>query len=325
MTQAMTNQTAPSEFVLPMEVQVSLGFVAFTITVLNILVCLLVYFNRNLRTFTNGYVVSLAISDILVGAAFLPGYIAMPGQSMNGYLIAIILNVNAANISAVTYERWLAIINPLRYDYFMTKYFLKILITAWTLPIIISLIPLAWETQTQTTVHKVYLGSSIAFCILIPYAFTIYAYCRIFKEISRQVKNIKGQYVVHHSRSDEISLSRSDSNYNHPDSPTHKDKIIAERRRLSAEGKAALVFAIIAFIFAAAWLPVTYMTVCVIIGDFSLMPPQLSIISIYTLALNSVSNPFVYAFFKVDLKQAGRKHLKKIKQMCSRTHIPSSV
>ena len=115
----MANQTESTT--KPLSEAIPLGILGVLITLENLLVCFLVYRFRKLRTFTNGFIVSLALSDILFGAVLIPVNIADQSNPANGYLVSLILFANVTNLFAVTLDRYLAVMNSLRYSYTMLK------------------------------------------------------------------------------------------------------------------------------------------------------------------------------------------------------------
>ena len=128
-------------------VVVSLSILSVFIVVSNFCVCLLVYLKKTLRTNTNWLMVSLAVSDILTGGVLLPVYLIEPYSVVTGYLVCLILLWGVANLCAVTYDRYIAIIKPLEYSYRAPKILKRSLILSWLLPAIYSLLPLFWNTN----------------------------------------------------------------------------------------------------------------------------------------------------------------------------------
>lgn len=272
----MANQTATST--KPLSETIPLSILGVLITLENLLVCFLVYRCRKLRTFTNGFVVSLALSDVLFGAVLIPVNVTDQNNPVNGYLISFILFANVTNLFAVTLDRYLAVMNSLRYSYTMTKNFAKIILTAWILPIPLTLLPLAWNTGS--TAQTIYLFF-IVIGVMVPYIFILFAYIKIFREVARQVKNL-------------ARLS------------TYENQLQAtkEGKRVTGEARVARVFAIIAGIFVISWMPVFYMTAAEALDRLEFIPPVLPIVSWYTMTAGSLANAAVYAFFKGDFRNA---------------------
>lgn len=274
----MANQTASST--KPLSEAIPLGILGVLITLENLLVCFLVYRFRKLRTFTNGFVVSLAFSDVLFGAVLIPVSIADIYNPANGYLVSFILFANVTNLFAVTLDRYLAVMNSLRYSYTMTKHFVKILLTAWMLPVPLSLLPLFWNNKKGTTAETVYLFF-IVIGVVVPYIFILFAYIKIFREVARQVKNLAKLAAY----DDQLQAAN-------------------EGKRVTGEARVARVFAIIAGIFVISWMPVFYMTAAAALKREDIIPPVLSTVSWYTMTAGSLANAAVYAFFKGDFRNA---------------------
>ena len=272
----MANHTEPSS--IPLSKAISLGILGVMITLENLLVCFLVYRFLKLRTFTNGFVVSLALSDVLFGAVLIPVYIKDPHSPINGYFISFILFANVTSLFAVTLDRYLAVMNSLRYSYTMTKHFVKILATAWILPVPLCLIPLI--CKPGTTAYTIYLFF-IVIGVIVPYIFILFAYIKIFREVARQVQNL-------------AKLAK----YENP------GEAAREGKRVSGEARVARVFAIIAGIFVISWMPVFYMTAAGALKAEDLIPSELSTVSWYTMTTGSLANAAVYAFFKGDFRVA---------------------
>ena len=272
----MANNTESSS--APLSQHIPLGILGVLITLENLLVCFLVYRFRKLRTFTNGFVVSLALSDVLFGAVLIPVNISDERNPVNGYLISFILFANVTNLFAVTLDRYLAVMNSLRYSYTMTKHFIKILVTAWILPVPLCLLPLLWEEGS--TAHTAYLFF-IVIGVIVPYIFILFAYIKIFREVARQVESL-------------AKLAKYENS----------EETAREGKRVSSEARVARVFAIIAGIFVISWMPVFYMTAADALQKEELIPQELSLVGWYTMTAGSLANAAVYAFFKGDFRMA---------------------
>ena len=275
----MANQTVSST--KPLSQAIPLGILGVLITLENLLVCFLVYRFRKLRTFTNGFVVSLALSDVLFGGVLIPVSITKPANPVNGFLISFILFANVTNLFAVTLDRYMAVMNSLRYSYTMTKHFAKILATAWVIPVPLSLLPLAWNDDDTRTEHRAYLFF-IVIAVLGPYIFILFSYIKIFREVERQVKSLAKLASFENQR-----------------------EAAREGKRMTSEARVARVFAIIAGIFVVSWMPVIFMTAADAFKKYDeIVPSELPIVSWYTMTAGSLANAVVYAFYKGDFRTA---------------------
>ncbi|XP_078357110.1 adenosine receptor A2b-like [Oculina patagonica] len=261
-------------------VVVSLSILSVLIVVSNFCVCFLVYLKKALRTNTNWLMVSLAVSDILTGGVLLPVYLVKPTSIVTGYLVSIILLSGVANLCAVTYDRYVAVMKPLEYPSRAPKILKRSIILSWLLSIVYSLLPLFWDTNPALIIHKAYMVCLQFFGIIVPYIFITFAYVRIFKQVRRSLamkKNLKSFRV-------------------------HKN----ERKQISADAKVAKVFSIVASAFLLCWLPIICITTARIINRIDVIPYALFIVSLFTVATGSLVNPLMYAFLKPDFKMAIR-------------------
>lgn len=247
------------------------------VTTTNVGVICMVVFIKELRTYTNFFVVSLAFSDALTGAVFLPLYI-FPHSSVTGYLIFFILIAGVMNLCAVTWERYVAIIEPFGYKEKLRKTQKKILVVIWSIPSLVTLVPLAWKADARTIYHKYFNVLTLLILVIIPYVFIVVAYVRIWLRLRSHAAQMR-------KRANMTSEQQEGA------------------RRASLEGKTVKVFLVVVSVFLVSWLPVIYMTtVSMVIGRPDLIPPLLSDLSLFTIAGSSMINPILYALMKNDFK-----------------------
>ena len=256
---------------------VSLSTLSVLVVVFNVFVCCLVCMNKALRTYTNGFVVSLALSDILTGGVVIPMVLSKPSSLATAFLSSIIVFSSSCNLSSVTYARYVAVMKPLRSRYLVPKMFKKAVVFSWLMPIIFSSPPLFWNTNFDLQIHKVYIICAQIFVFVVPFVFIAFAYVQIFKEVRRSLA-LQKKFQV--------------------ESPQERTN---ERRRLSKEIKIAKVFCIISAIFLFCWLPVIYMTTAQrVFSRSDIIPDFMPTVSLFTMAINSLVNPVIYAFLKPD-------------------------
>ena len=277
----MTTQLTPI-----MEDSIALTIVLFLLSSLvfatNFTVCLLVYLRKSMRTYTNGFVVSLAFSDLLIGGVLIPASLIFPSSSVVlGYLVSITLLSGVFNLTAVTFDRYIAVLKALQYENFMRKNFVIIIISSWLGALVISLIPLIWGTDTTKLTHKIFVISELTLCVLLPYMFIFKGYIKIFQQVKQSLKR-------------ERAITAS------------VRKALDQKNIISSEAKLAQVFIIVAFMFVLSWLPIQYMTIVHEIGRRDLIPNYLSIVSLFTVSLGSLVNPIVYSFLKPDFRKSIR-------------------
>lgn len=283
-------QTGENGFLLDAQIYmalvVSLSCLSVTIVATNAFVCVIVYLNKTIRTCTNGFVVSLAISDLIMGAFFFPLHLAAPSFAGLEYLTGISLLVGVANVVCVTYDRYLSISSPLTYTTDIQSRFKKMIVLCWLVPTIYALIPLIWMHNQKLIAHKIYTFIMEIFGVIIPYMFIFAVYFYIFKQVKKCSKRLQT----------ELTDQRNTSN---------------KKKHLFIELKVARVFITIASIFLLCWAPVLYITTAVNIGYGHLVPEVMHIVAFYMLALESIINPFIYCFLKPDIQSALRRTLRK--------------
>ena len=283
-------------------VSVSLGILSVIIVVANFFVCALVCFIKTLRTYTNWLVLSLAVSDILTGGVLLPILLIKPISLVTGYFVAIILLSGVANICAVTYDRYVAIMKPLLYPYLAPKIFKRAIVVSWLIPTIYSVLPLAWNTNPTKTIHIVYIVCLEVFGVVVPYIFITFAYVRIFRQVRRSLTLRKDFESAREQRK--------------------------ERRRISSDAQVAKVFCIVSTAFLLSWLPILYSTTFYdVLNRPDLISDVSDTISPFTIAISSLVNPLIYAFLKPDFRVVIRNVCRKnskTKVVPKKPSIPSS-
>lgn len=297
---ARGKQTLPiMEPSCPIYIAVPLEVLFVLIVMTNSCVCLLVYLYTSLRTYTNGLVVSLAVSDILTGALVLPLYIADVNFDGTAYIVSAIMLTGVANQCAVTLDRYLAIKRPFIYHAVMAKHFWKLIAACWVLPVVISIIPLIYNLSTMNfSAHRIYIFLMQGLCVIVPYIFIFTAYYQIYQQARLIVQRIR--------RESSLSWRSEDRK---------RGKKISKDR--SSEAKVAKMFSVIAFSFILSWLPVIYLTsvLAAVKHDIKLADPLsplwLQHSSLFTVALGSMVNPIIYSFFKPDFRRILKKLFRK--------------
>lgn len=279
----------------PSYITIPFGCLFVLIVVANSGVCLLVYLYTSLRSYTNGLVVSLAVSDILTGALVLPLFIAVPDHPATGYIVSTIMLTGVASQCAVTLDRYLAIKRPFVYHSVMARHFCKLIASSWVLPVAISIIPLGYRSTGNALAERIYIFLLQGLCVIVPYIFIFIAYYRIFQQARTIVKRIR--------RESSLSWRSEDKK---------RGKKISNDP--SSEAKVAKMFSIIAVSFILSWMPVLYLTsVHTVVGEVNeLSPLWLTDSSLFTVALGSMVNPVIYSFFKPDFRRILKKLLRKI-------------
>ena len=127
-----------------------IGWIASAVAILgNGLVMFVIISRTRLHMLPNWFVLSLALADFVVGLVIVPtDFICknnvLPSMCMRiGYTIAVLaIYSSVANLCAMTVDRYIAIIKPLRYVTWMTSRRATFLVAlAWIIPIALDFIP----------------------------------------------------------------------------------------------------------------------------------------------------------------------------------------
>uniref|UniRef100_A0A3Q3IK19 G-protein coupled receptors family 1 profile domain-containing protein n=1 Tax=Monopterus albus TaxID=43700 RepID=A0A3Q3IK19_MONAL len=254
----------------------------------NFLVCLAITRNKKLRTVTNYFLVSLAVSDILVGLVAIPcAMLTDLGQ------LFVLLQSSILSLLAVAAERYMAILLPFQYQHVMSprNAHLALLVT-WGLGAISGTVPLMnWNRQPMKTNGRehwkagrcgcgryrqeviycifpcmVDMSYMVYFnffcCLLVPLAAMFIIYGHIFLTVRRQLRCIS-------------SVAKSNM-----------------RKEL---GKATFLFLVL-FLFMVCWMPIHIINCVLLFCPRCEVPMSLIVAAILFSHANSALNPILYAY-----------------------------
>ena len=157
---------------------------------------------RRLQITTNFFLAAIAFSDFLAGLIGIPTYMACNATygsvenlcETHSTFFAFTSLCTISFIAVITADRYIAILQPLRYNVLMTKKRAKIIIiVVMVIAFILSVLPYFWVSKVQNpTADKRRADIIYTICILVPivtaFPLMVYAYSRIFLEIRRQHK-----------------------------------------------------------------------------------------------------------------------------------------
>ena len=267
-----------------------LGWLLSIVTVAgNGFVILLVAKSRRLRSRSaNLFVLSLAVADFGVGIAVFPSsYFCNYSMACNSRVYVaffwFFLHSSVTNLCSLTWDRYIAIVHPFRYNISMTKRRPgMVILIAWSVPFAISLaLFVGMYATTSKTALKVLRLTGVSAFDTISSALLFYAVVRILlvaRVQSRQESSIELQVQSNRSSTESTNSRR--------------------RKRVRT---APFIIAIVAF-FLGCYIVVTSLVLCVTFSchNFSGTVNQTLIL---LLVLNSSVNPLVYGFLKRDIKR----------------------
>ena len=268
-------------------IYISLSVLSLLIILSNSAVCLLVVKYRHLRTHTNGFVVSLAASDIIVGISLCLNYLIKIdiSRDVTNVMFATGLLTSMYNLCGVTYDRYLAVKKPLIYIQVISKHMPRIVVLTWISSCAMAALPLAWQGKQNMNYLMIYQFCLIAIWIVLPSSLIFVCYYHIVLQVRKCVKREKEMLHT-------CSLSMKE-----------------ERKRVSTEAKVARVFIVIAVTFICCWFPLLFITTAFAVGKASSIPAILGKFYPFTMAVSSLVNPFLYCFMKPDFKLVLKKIL----------------
>ncbi|XP_054854308.1 D(1) dopamine receptor-like [Eublepharis macularius] len=315
---------------LPLQVvMATLLFLLIVSTLLgNTLVCLSVVRFRHLRSkVTNFFVISLAVSDLLVAVLVMPWKAVAevagfwPFGSFCDIWVAFDIMCSTAsilNLCIISVDRYWAISSPFRYERKMTQRVAFVMIgVAWMLSVLISFIPvqLRWhkagellpahemdpnvtrspEENCDSSLNRTYAISSSFISFYIPVAIMIVTYTRIFRIAQRQIRRIS-------------SLERAGEHAQSCQSPRGCPHDVSLKNSFKKETKVLKTLSIIMGVFVFCWLPFFVLN-CVApfcdpnLGKFPCVSESIFNIFVWFGWANSSLNPIIYAF-NADFRKA---------------------
>lgn len=273
--------------------------IAVLILITNGIVFLLFCKTRNLRTPANYLLFSLALSDVMTGLVNIPLFLC---QLIRGYHVSATLfcastvfhNVIsfsvAYHITAITAEKYLAVVNPFGRNMMTKRTVAKTALVVWLWSTFLGSVPSSWFDKwwdMESLALYLEAGYNI-FCLvvvfLLPFTFILYAYSIMFKAVSSTAGLTK-------------SMRRKDTR-------TFK--------KASNEKKCLIILLTMAVAFAICWLPWFTMKLIYSLVNIELITEQgehmvhLSQVFVIVRYLSSAINPLLYTFFKKDFWSAFR-------------------
>ncbi|XP_067391685.1 histamine H2 receptor [Emydura macquarii macquarii] len=183
----------------------------------NMVVCLAVSFNRRLRSLTNCFIVSLAVTDLLLGLLVLP-FSAIYELTSQWHFGTTLCNIYCSldvmlctasilNLFMISLDRYYAITAPLRYTQQVTPLRVAVaMVVVWAVSLTVSFLPihLGWNTNSnrvqntgtndsltcELEVNQAYGLVDALLTFYFPLAIMCVTYYRIFRIAREQAKRI---------------------------------------------------------------------------------------------------------------------------------------
>lgn len=253
---------------------------------------------RRLLTSANCFVMSLSIADFLIGL-FLPSMAGFCNVYSNICDLKVfymfynsMMSIAVLSIFAMTLDRFLGIVYPLRYQHWMnTPRVIMIIGSAWILPIILSFLPLTWsdvDPQKAKDYKRIHTSTMLVIFEFLPPVIMLLMYTRIVLTARRHARQTAAQ----------INQLKFNNQFT--------SRCIRNRTERSVRVIGAVVL-----LFVGCWLLDIYKSLCwhfkmCAIPDNDRVLVNVSVILLF---FNSAVNPIVYALLKIDFKRELRKML----------------
>lgn len=250
----------------------------------------------------NWFILSLAVGDLCVGGVYAPSRLVCvyfgdsmcppPTWSIVYFFQSVFLSSSVANLCALTFDRYLAVVRPFAYQNTMTKTrVLHIIQLSWLSAVVLNIPFLIMEFtflefEVRMSIRFVHLVAQMTIFAFIPCAFMIYAYLVIFLIVRRHRMDIKRQ---------EMQLA---ANF-------HVEMSHNQHHNTSKDGTMKAV-AVIVFLFIVCTSLVQWLTICNLVESCQSVPSNESAayFIIFTLLhFKSAINVVVYALLRRDFQR----------------------
>ena len=274
------------------------GVMAFAIMVANSLVLVLVWRKSELRSVSNSFLASLAVSDLLTGLVAIPLVIACSATLLQDLCVSMdIVNrllafSSVGHLTVLSVDRYVRIVRPLQYPALVTAgRAARVLASLWGAALCASAMQLFWiklvhDDDTLVRIELAYNFFCLAFVVIIPLIVMSTIYVRIFHKLT--------------ARTLQTGIEMATAN---------EPRRNAGRRRAN-ERKVALLFIAMVTIFILG-LGMYFSSTIIIdfenLGQSILRAEHINVIEGYVLFFRfftALGNPLLCAFFKNDFRAA---------------------
>ncbi|XP_034037805.1 histamine receptor H2a isoform X2 [Thalassophryne amazonica] len=287
----------------------------------NVLVCMAVCASRRLRCLTNCFIVSLAVTDLLLGLLVLPFSALLElsndwplGPVFCNFYISMDIMLCTASILtllAISVDRYLAVTMPLRYTSLVLPWRVAVaMVSVWTVSLAVSFLPIhmGWNTVNGTIqnygpdaperhcrfeLNGPFVLTDSLLTFYLPLLAMCWTYLRILRIARAQAKRI-------------VSTRPTVTTYNCRNNPSTSTTLVLSVTAVALrEHKATVTLAAVIGAFVVCWLP--YFIVFTILGlrehpDPNTVP-EFSIV-LWLGYTNSALNPILYGALNRDFRSA---------------------
>ncbi|KAM3867163.1 histamine receptor H2a [Diretmus argenteus] len=287
----------------------------------NVLVCLAVCASRRLRCLTNCFIVSLAVTDLLLGILVLPFSALLQLTDewplgpvfCNLYISMDVMLCTASILTllAISVDRYLAVTIPLRYTSLVLPWRVAAsMVCVWTVSVAVSFLPihLGWNTSNGTVqnhgpgdpamgcrfeLNRPYAIIDSLLTFYLPLVAMCWTYLRILHIARAQAKRIISARPA-------CTTTSYNGRNNPPTSTTVVSTVTAVALR---EHKATVTLAAVIGAFVMCWLPYFILFTVMGLREQSDPGPEYAVV-VWLGYANSALNPILYAALNRDFRSA---------------------
>ena len=300
-----TNETAETDacsFELHFRIPISILFIAtFLLSVSeNILVTVVISVDKKLRRPSNGYLLSLALTDICISIGLIPmemtyvwSYPHWPLGSRGTNVLNSVWLFSVASsfvtLLVITVDRYRAVMSLVRYKEIVSwqRTFVIIgLVWLYVVAVVILMSVFAFDPTSGKTyewnVKYKFYYAFLAVHIVLPLLIIIAMYYKIYKKAveNRQQLLSRGQV--------------------HPGTTAGPDTVRETRLEVKMAKTVGFVFIFLVIV----WIPVLILEIFYATGSQSCIVEQLGVVSLWLTCSNGVINPVVYSLRNKDFHRA---------------------
>ncbi|KFP54857.1 5-hydroxytryptamine receptor 6, partial [Cathartes aura] len=313
-----------------------LCFIILLTTAGNFLLILLIVTQRSLRNTSNYFLVSLFMSDLMVGLVVMPP--AMLNQLYGRWVLrgdfcslwysfdVMCCSASILNLCVISLDRYLLIISPLKYKLRMTSCrALWLILATWTLAALASFLPIkmGWhelefevrspnvtsrgdEDQCRLLVSLPYALVASCLTFFLPSTAISFTYCRILLAARKQAVQVASL------ASNVATATTAETAPQVPCAPSQPAAGSESRRFANKHSKkalkASLTLGILLGMFFVAWLPF-FVTNVTQVSAYGVSYVGFFDVLTWLGYCNSTMNPIIYPLFMRDFKRAMGKYL----------------
>ncbi|XP_015822343.3 trace amine-associated receptor 13c-like [Nothobranchius furzeri] len=272
-------------------IYVLLSCISFVTVTLNLLVIISISHFRQLHTPTNFFLLSLAVSDLLVGLLLMPFQIMLLGGCWYlGNLVCVMFKYNSFVIPSasvghmvlISVDRFVAICDPLCYPSKITQKRVKVCVCMCWIGSVLYNGAILNHFLKQPEAHNSCSGKCIVTLDVLTETFDL-----IFTFIGPITV-----IIILYMRVFVVAVSQARAMRSHIASVTLQDSVPVTAKK--SERKAATALGVVVLVFLICFFPYFY---SVLAGQDYPFGKQFSAFGIWLLYFNSCLNPLIYTFF----------------------------